>query len=161
MSSNYIYLLTVLHMGNDFSYSQCMLDFDELLKDSFEEGYCLSNKLYLFFSNESITEIEKRLDNLKESESELNYSYSLIDATDSILNDKFKLDIEKLYSNNQDIAIALKQSINEFKKHHDTEPEIKIEDLSTQDQIDFILDKISKQGKESLTPYEIEILKKA
>lgn len=152
--SNFVYLLTILHKGNDFSYSSCIFDFDETLKNSFEEGYLIANRMYLFFSDETFVEIEEKLELLKENNK--NYSYSLVDITEQVLENKFKLNLTQ--TSLSDILLKL---LNDFKQQHKSKTIISkktTEDLSIEQRKDLILDKINISGINSLSKEELEIL---
>ncbi len=158
MKAENIYILTILHTGNEFSYNQCMLDFDDLLNDCFEEGYVLSNRMFLFFSNESFDNINRRLDTIKGLS---NYSHCLVDCTESVINSTFKLDIDRIFTNQKEIAQVLMKSIDDF-KNEKTKKILVLKpssNLSKKEvEMDRILDKIHKLGKDSLTRDEENFL---
>ena len=129
-------------------------DFDETLKNSFEEGYLIANRMYLFFSDETFVEIEEKLELLKENNK--NYSYSLVDITEQVLENKFKLNLTQ--TSLSDILLKL---LNDFKQQHKSKTIISkktTEDLSIEQRKDLILDKINISGINSLSKEELEIL---
>jgi len=149
------YIMTILDSIEGLFYNKCITEIESKLSSISEEAYILSNRFYIIISTSEYSEIVESLKHMK-----YNYSYVLLDATESILTNKFNLDITNAYKKDPTVISKLNSVIEEFKSNNKIIPSIILNESEVTDQqkMDLILDKISFSGKSSLSPEDLKFL---